>query len=397
VSHNPAERLAWICPGCQSAVLTPVLHVARIPINATAIVRERQAALDAATGQLDLVCCAGCGLVHNAAYEEERIQFDEDYESSQGYSATFARFQEELAAELARRHPLAGGRIVEIGCGKGEFLGLLCDVADARGLGFDPTFVPGRVRRGADRITVRRQLFDRTLSRRVEGDLICCMMTLEHIGEPARFLGLLAAAAAANGGCPVVVLVPNAEPLLRRGQFWDFYYEHCNYFTPGTLARMFRRCGLDVTLLRPVYDGQYLLIEARPGRGARRFAVDDSPDDARALAGGFRRLVQDGLADLAARLDGWGNAGRRVAFWGSGSRATALANFLALGDEVSCFVDINPYRQGSYIPGTGHPVVGPDELGRLAPDLVVVLNPVYVPEIRQKIAELRLCAEVTTL
>ena len=40
--------------------------------------------------------------------------------------------------DLIRRYDLRGKEVIEIGCGKGEFLSLLCEVGDNRGVGFDP-------------------------------------------------------------------------------------------------------------------------------------------------------------------------------------------------------------------------------------------------------------------
>ncbi len=50
----------------------------------------------------------------------------------------------------------------------------------------------------------------------------------------------------------------------RRSAFWDVYYEHCSYFSLGSLARLFRSTGFEVTGLHVEYDDQYLLVEARP-------------------------------------------------------------------------------------------------------------------------------------
>ena len=44
--------------------------------------------------------------------------------------------------------------------------------------------------------------------------------------------------------------VPDTMRILREGAFWDIYYEHCSYFTPGSLARRFRRTGFDINELK---------------------------------------------------------------------------------------------------------------------------------------------------
>ena len=44
---------------------------------------------------------------------------------------------------------------------------------------------------------------------------------------------------------------------------------------------------------------------------------------------------------------------------------------------------MNPYKQGKYLAGSGHEVLGPDDLVDRPPDLVVAMNPVYLDEIRR--------------
>ena len=46
------------------------------------------------------------------------------------------------------------------------------------------------------------------------------------------------------------------------------------------------------------------------------------------------------------------------------------------------------------MPGTGHPVVGPEALRDDPPDAVIVMNPLYRGEIAGMVAELGISAEI---
>jgi hypothetical protein len=183
--------------------------------------------------------------------------------------------------------------------------------------------------------------------------------------------------------------------VLREGAFWDIYYEHCSYFSPGSLARLFRRAGFRVLDLELDYDDQYIVLEARAADDAQADEPLPLEETARELAAdveAFRRTFaataakwRDVLA--AARADG-----RRVAIWGAGSKGVAFLTTLASGDEVAYAVDINPYKQGKYLAGTGHEVLGPDALGERPPELVIAMNAVYVNEIGERLSALGLGA-----
>ena len=80
--------------------------------------------------------------------------------------------------------------------------------------------------------------------------------------------------------------------------------------------------------------------------------------------------------------------------WGGGSKGVAFLTTLGLEEEVEYVVDVNPYKQGMFMPGTGHEVVGPDFLRSYRPELVVAMNPVYLGEIAGELSSLGVEAEL---
>ena len=81
-------------------------------------------------------------------------------------------------------YDIRGKTVLEIGCGKGEFLSLICKLGGNRGIGYDPSFVPARQRSEQDVRFVREFFTENT--NEIAPDLLCCKMTLEHIGHTHR-------------------------------------------------------------------------------------------------------------------------------------------------------------------------------------------------------------------
>lgn len=48
---------------------------------------------------------------------------------------------------------------------------------------------------------------------------------------------------------------------------------------------------------------------------------------------------------------------------------------------VDCVIDINPNKQGGFIAGTGHEIIGIDNIPARGLDSAVVMNPNYMNEI----------------
>ena len=177
---------------------------------------------------------------------------------------TFREFHHRLASRLIKQHDLHQKKIIEIGGGKGEFLTLLCELGDNEGIGFDPAYVSER-----DQSSVRGKInfikdFYSEKYAHYQSDFICCKMTLEHIHQTGDFVKMVRRSIGEQAETTVFFQVPDTSRILKDLAFWDMYYEHCSYFTLGSLARLFRDCDFEVIDLWKDYDDQYLMIEARP-------------------------------------------------------------------------------------------------------------------------------------
>ena len=185
--------------------------------------------------------------------------------------------------------------------------------------------------------------------------------------------------------------------MLAEGAFWDIYFEHCSYFSLGSHAQLFRRAGLDITRLYLGYDDQYIIQYAEPGTGGRALPQEDDLAALRALAAAFPAKVAEIRAHWSDFLRKHSSAGRRVAIWGGGSKGVSFLTTNGFGDEVAQVVDINPYKQGKFLPGTGHQVIGPEALKEAAPDVVIVMNRIYLAEVGAQLAEMELDPELVAL
>ncbi|MGK9236311.1 class I SAM-dependent methyltransferase [Inquilinus limosus] len=372
------------CPSCGGRVGASFYDLPAIPTNSCLLINDREAARDFPVAPLRLSCCPDCGFIFNAAWEASRTVYSDAYEETQGFSPTFNAFHERLARDLIARHDLHGKRVVEIGCGKGEFLALLCRLGDNDGVGYDPSFVPGRLDAAATgRARFIREFFDEQTGP-VSCDFLCCKMTLEHIPDVGRFIGMIRRALDGQADTRVFFQVPNARRVLQDVAFWDIYYEHCSYFTAQSLSNLFERSGFAVDRVWTDYDDQYLMIEARPA--STRMPISARADAVAEIQQGieeFRQNVGTAITTWRRYLKDMAAAGRRTVLWGSGSKAVAFLTTLGLDGEVASVVDINPFRHGRYLPTTGHEIVSPDELSTIPPDLVVIMNPVYRDEIRR--------------
>lgn len=399
VEEGPRARVS--CFACGSGDVTVFYEVRDVPVHSCVLLTTQEAALRFPRGDVRLGFCRSCGFIENVAFDRTALDYSRDYEETQGFSPRFNAFARSLAERLIDRYGLRGKHVLEIGCGKGEFLALLCELGGNRGTGIDPGYVPGRLESPAlDRMTFIREYYSERHSA-LPADLVCCRHTLEHIQPVAEFVGLVRRAAE-GGGTVVFFEVPDVVRVLRELAFWDIYHEHCSYFSAGSLGRLFRSSGFDVLDLATDFDDQYLLIEARPARGAPGgpHPMEEPLDELAEAVERFRRGHRAHVAGWREGIERIRARGQRAVVWGSGSKAVAFLTTLGVGEEVEAVeavVDINPFRQGMYMPGTGHPIVGPRDLVDRRPDVVIVMNPIYLEEIRLDLGRLDVEADLVAV
>jgi SAM-dependent methyltransferase len=356
---------------------------------------EREA-LDYPRGDIALEFCSECGFISNSAYDSKLTEYSGRYEETQGFSPTFTSFQEDLARRLVERYALYGKKIIEIGCGKGEFLTLLCDLGQNDGVGFDPAYLSDRTKnKSTDRIEFIKDFYTEKYAHHA-GDFICCKMTLEHIPNPFDFVSTIRNSLGSRLNTIVFFQVPDVTRIVKNCAFEDIYYEHCSYFSPGSLARLFRTCGFDVLNLETCYEGQYTLIEAKAngkGNGVKP-KLENDLEDLKCYVEGFQDKFKGVLETWTVRLKEIEEARQRVVLWGSGSKAVSFLTMLQIKDSINYVVDINPHKHGFYMPGTNQRIVPPEYLKKYMPDVVIIMNPIYLREIQEDLKNMKLTPEL---
>ena len=390
----PVETEA-ACPACGTRGLVIFHEQASIPAHSCRLLSSRTEAIEFPTGAMRLGLCPHCGFITNAAYDASLQSYFVDYEETQGFSPRFRTFMRDLAQHWIDRYELRGRTALEIGCGKGEFLLSMLELGVSRGIGIDPAIVLERVDSpAANRVEFIRDLYSERYTH-LTADAVVCRHTLEHIQPVAAFLSLIRESVANKPGSVVLFDLPDAMRVLRECAFWDVYYEHCSYFTPGSLSRLFRMSGFEVIGLELDYDDQYIVLEARLSETTDgRLPLEDSVEEIAEAAVRYR-------TDLEATQERWTREiaevrgrGGRVVVWGSGSKGVAFLTTLGIRDEITYVVDVNPYKQGKFMAATGQEIVAPEFLRDYRPDLVVVMNPIYIGEIGGELARLGVDAHV---
>jgi SAM-dependent methyltransferase len=381
------------CPVCSAAPPERVFALGNVPIICNQLWPDGEAARSAPAGEVDLVICPDCAFMWNRSFDPDRMHYAPGYENALHFSPRFQTYAEDLARGLVDRFDLKGRAVIEIGCGDGHMLDLIAAQGVATATGFDPSMAekdtPYTRRDGVSIVPeyFRSDQLDRPF------DAILCRHVLEHLDAPLALMQDIRRAIG-DRDVPVYFEVPNAGWMLEAVSMWDVIYEHFGYWTAPAITTLFRRAGFEPTSVTAGYGEQFLMVEARPAPPA--------PDHLDPGAAAVRKTAAAFGEYARAELDHWrrklsGLEGRAV-IWGAGSKGISFANALGTaGTPLTAMIDLNTRKHGLIVPGVGLPVVPPESLASLRPDLVLISNALYETEITDQVRAMGLSPEIAVV
>lgn len=369
-----------------------------VPANIGILWSSKNAAFNCSRGDLKIAFCHTCGYIWNTVFESAILEYSQTYDNNLHYSAVYDQYARTVAQHLVESYDLRKKTVLEIGCGKGDFLILLCTLGDNKGIGFDASYEPRPLSPEiTGRISIIRDFYGEKYSE-YHGDLVASRYVFEHISDPLRFLRMVRSNIDEKMETVVYFEVPNVYLVLEQQSIWDFIYEHISYFSPGSLAFAFESSGFRVQSLTETFGGQFVAIEAFSDDGLSKRDYGAHSDLARLKmsVSDFERKAEQKLQTWLELLKKIRKDRRRTLAWGAGAKGVSYLNMLNIRDEISYIVDINPNKHGKYVAGTGQEIVSPEFVREYQPEFVIVMNPMYLDEIRKDLEMKGVQAEVVS-
>lgn len=366
------------CPVCSSSLIAPFLVRSSVPVHQNLVMADRISAREINRGNLTLAVCEDCGFIFNQDFDGSKLSYGKEYDNTQTYSPSFESYISELARSLIYDKNIQNCSVVEVGCGKGSFLSKLVKSEEwgNTGYGFDPSYV------GAEtvfdgRLKFEKRYYDSECAN-IHADVVVCRHVIEHIPDPLSLLFSVRQALVHSPNARVFFETPCVEWILRNQVIWDFFYEHCSYFTAESLARAFEVSGFQVKSVDHIFQGQYLWLEATIS--SAEVAVTKKPAFISTLAKQFATSEHELINKWEIKIQKLANQGK-VALWGAGAKGVTFANLIDPDRKwIDCIIDLNPNKQGKYIPGAAHPIVSYQDIANRGITTAILMNPNYYQE-----------------
>lgn len=310
---------------------------------------------------LQVAYCESCEFAWNRKFLYSKIKYDSDQIIEAGhFSKRYTDYQKTAALNLNRVIGFKPKTVVEIGAGAGIFLKELDAI---RRIAIEPSDE-------AKKIDSSIEVFNEYFSQEkfnLSADLVALRQVLEHIDEPIEFLSQILKSFKKSDKFYMYIEVPNSTLTFRGGRFYDYYYEHCNYFSVASIVNISKLLNMRIIDLSTAMDGELISVLL-------------SSENFDPLA--IKNRMKSKKTEILKKLESFVGQNKNILAWGASGNGAQILNSLGVTKDIIPFVidsDIN--KHGLFLPGTFQKIISPEEAVELKPDVVLVLTQFHKSEI----------------
>jgi SAM-dependent methyltransferase len=361
----------------------PLLTLDGMPASAQDIPDSAQVNQDQGI-TLNLHQCPCCGLVQ---FDCQPVGYYRDVIRSGGFTTTMAELRRRQYRHFIKAYGLEGKKIIEAGCGRGEFLSILKEFP-VQALGIEHREDLVQIAKDAG-LTVWRQFTEteNTILKSPDGKAgppyhgFLSFNFLEHQPEPDKMLRCIWNNLEEDG--VGLVTVPSLEYILEHNGYYELIRDHLAYYTFETLRSLMEHNGFRVVEEEMVNRDTLSVI-------VRKKAMTDKTAWERSAGIDIAGLVSSRQSinrQVNQLVNGLYEKGKTLAVWGASHQGFTLAATTGLGKGARYIMDSAPFKQGRFAPASHILIVAPDHFLEEPVDAILIVAPGYTDEIAGIIRE----------
>lgn len=309
---------------------------------------------------LNLFQCSSCGLLQ---LKNQPVPYYKEVIRASAFSKEMTKFRFNQFNSWANKYKLANKKILEVGCGKGEYLEILARTCvSAFGVEYSKKSVNYC---NENKLKVSQGfLGDKGLNFINQPyDGFVCLSFMEHWPNPNNVLQTLFENL--SDGAIGLIEVPNFDMILDKGLYSEFIADHLLYFTEETLRFTLQLNGFEVLECKPIwYD--YILSAVVKKRVKTNLDYLDN----------FKNNVKNDLVEYIEKY-----SYKDIAIWGAGHQALATISLAGIADNIKYIIDSAVFKQAKYSPASHIKIVSEEALYNDSVSAVIIMAGSYSNEI----------------
>ena len=347
------------CILCNSE-LNKLFTIENMPASAQDIPAKKDLEKDKPLN-ISLCQCKACSLIQ---LDTEAVYYYKDVIRASSISSTMRELRLGQYKNFVEKYDLNEKKIIEIGCGAGEFLELWKEF-DVKAYGTEHKKELVQKARQAG-LSVEEDFPESSEHSFKDAPFaaFCSFNFLEHQPDP---LGYLKAAAhnLEEGGYGLIT-VPSFEYILENKSFYEIIPDHIAYYTFESLESALNLAGFEV-LKKETINRDTLSFEVRKRLPVNVEDIKKQKD-----------VISNEILTFANNCK---NSQKTLAIWGASHQGFTLCATLGLKEYVEYIIDSAKFKQGLYAPASHIKIISPEEAYKDPVDVIIIVAPGYTKEI----------------
>lgn len=312
---------------------------------------------------LEVCQCIGCGLVQ---LNNEPVSYYKDVIRAAAYSEEMKEFRLKQFNNFIKKYNLKNKNIVEVGCGKGEYLSLMDGFnINTYGIEHSQESVDYCISKGLNVSKMYLENSNDIINENFNFDAFFILNFFEHLVNPNLTLKILNQNL--NDNAVGIIEVPNFDMMLKNNLFSEFINDHLFYFTKETLTSTLSKNGFEIIELNEVWHDYIIsaIVKKRKNLDLTHF-----------------KHYQNKMTN---ELTKYINNFKDVAIWGASHQGISVIALTQIQSKIKYVIDDAPFKQGKYTHATHIPIVSSEKLKTDPVDAIIVMAASYSDEVVKKI------------
>lgn len=341
--------------------------------------------------------CMECSFVQLPEVATRESLFRADYVYFSSYSTSWLEHSKSYAFQMSSLLGLSNDDlVVEIASNDGYLLQYFMEQS-IQVLGIEPASGVAGVAIGKGIPTIK-SFFGSQLGKQLAENKKPMLMignnVLAHVPDIHDFIEGFAFLVSDNG--LITFEFPHLLSHIINNQFDTIYHEHYSYLSVTSLLPIFKSHKLKVVNVEKLstHGGSIRIFVAKTDsnwtiqESVESILLEELEHDPRkeSVWKSIQVRTLETKIDLLSELIACKKAGIRVAAYGAAAKGNTLLNYTGLdSDLIEYVIDLNPHKQGNYLPGSRIPILDVSVLDQQAPDVLLILPWNLAQEIKHQL------------
>lgn len=372
------------CRSCRSELKLTLIDLGSSPI-ANNLIPNTQSMKEISYFPLCAKICENCSLVQLSEELPRETLFRSDYVYHSSYSSSWLEHSRSYVRKMVKFLNLSeNDLVVEVASNDGYLLQFFAD-SKVQVLGIEPAAGVANLAI-AKNIPTMIEFFGVTTAKKLAKNpkpkLIIGNNVLAHVPDLHDFIEGFSILVADEG--IITFEFPHLLNLLKNNQFDTIYHEHYSYLSVTALLPLMARYKLKIINVEKLstHGGSIRVFIAKNesnwaiDRSVQIMLKEEAQYDPRnkKIYESFQKNILNLKSNLVNELLRGKESKKRIAAYGAAAKGVTLLNYCGIkSDLIDYVVDLNPNKQGNFLPGCQIPIVGSDTLVTNPPDILLIL------------------------